>query len=175
MTVLFEHSGKLQRYLDRLQTSEADGIWAATPDFQQWGILTSVDSDEPVQPPVKHRNSKWCSVSSLTVIEYSSDKQMLWSVCTYAQADPSLCSSQIPHFWKSHVTAHMEFNQVLQVSGYEVDLLKVSVYCMHRCWRLSSAPGTLRWISPAKSVGKLMWTESKPRQTGHSDLWSKSP
>ena len=29
-----------------------------TCDFQQCGILTSVDSDEPVQPPVKLRNSK---------------------------------------------------------------------------------------------------------------------
>ena len=36
-------------------------------------ILTSVDSDEPVQPPFKLTNSKLCSVSSLTVIEYSSD------------------------------------------------------------------------------------------------------
>ena len=35
--------------------------------------LTRVDSDEPLQPPVKLRNSKWCSVSSLTIIEYSSD------------------------------------------------------------------------------------------------------
>ena len=40
---------------------------------------------------------------------------------------------------------------------------------------LSSAPGTLRWISPANLVGKLMWTESQPRQTGHSDLLTKSP
>ena len=32
-----------------------------------------VDSDEPVQPPLKLKNSKCCSVSSLTVIEYSSD------------------------------------------------------------------------------------------------------
>ena len=87
-----------------------DGIWGATHDFQQCGILTNVDSDEPVQPPVKHRNCKWCSVSSLTVIEYSSDKQMLWSVCMYAQADLSLCLSHIPHFWKSHVMAHMQFN-----------------------------------------------------------------
>ena len=31
---------------------------------------TSVDSDEPL---FKLRNSKWCSVSSLTVIEYTSD------------------------------------------------------------------------------------------------------
>ena len=42
-------------------------LWAATCDFQQCGILTSVDSDEPVQPPLKLRNSKWCSVSSLTL------------------------------------------------------------------------------------------------------------
>ena len=47
--------------------------WADTCDFQQCGIFTSVDSDEPVQPPFKLWNSKWCSVSSLTVIEYSSD------------------------------------------------------------------------------------------------------
>ena len=38
--------------------------YAATCYFQQCGILTSVDSDEPVQPPFKLRNSKWCSVSS---------------------------------------------------------------------------------------------------------------
>ena len=29
-----------------------------TCDFQQCGILTSVDSDQPVQPRVKIRNSK---------------------------------------------------------------------------------------------------------------------
>ena len=40
-------------------------------------ILTSVDSDEPLQPLVKLRNSKSCSVSSLIVIEYSRDKQRL--------------------------------------------------------------------------------------------------
>ena len=39
-------------------------IWASAWDFQQCGILTCVDSDEPVQPPFKLRNSKWCSVSS---------------------------------------------------------------------------------------------------------------
>ena len=37
------------------------------------GILTCLDSDEPVQPPFKLRNSKWCSDSSLAIIEYSSD------------------------------------------------------------------------------------------------------
>ena len=47
-------------------------ISATTCDFQQCGILTSVDSEEPVQPSVNLRNSKCCSVSSLTVIKYSS-------------------------------------------------------------------------------------------------------
>ena len=50
-----------------------DIIWATAWDFQQFEILTSVDSVEHSQPPVKLRNSKWCSVSSLTIIEYSSD------------------------------------------------------------------------------------------------------
>ena len=48
-------------------------IPAVKRDFQQCGILTSVDSDEPVQPPFKLRNSKWCPVGSLTINEYSSD------------------------------------------------------------------------------------------------------
>ena len=52
---------------------ESTSIWAVICDFQECGILTSVDSDEPVQPPFKLRHSKWCSVSSLTLIEYSSD------------------------------------------------------------------------------------------------------
>ena len=47
--------------------------WAVTWDFQQCGILTCVDSNEPVQPPFKLRTSKGCSVNSLTIIEYSSD------------------------------------------------------------------------------------------------------
>ena len=50
---------------------------AVTCDFQQCGILTSVDSDEPVQPSLKLRNSKLCSGSSLTLIEYTRDKQRL--------------------------------------------------------------------------------------------------
>ena len=46
---------------------------AVTRDFQQCGILTCVDSDEPVQPPFKLRNSKYGLVSILTVIKYLSD------------------------------------------------------------------------------------------------------
>ena len=67
------------------------------------------DSHEPVQPPFKLRNLKWGSVSSLTVIEYLSDQQRLWSVCAYAQAGLSLCWSHIPNCWKSHATAHIPF------------------------------------------------------------------
>ena len=53
------------------------------------------------------RNLKWCSVSSLTFIEYSSDQQRLWSDWAYAQADLRPCWSHIPHCWKSRVTAQM--------------------------------------------------------------------
>ena len=81
--------------------------WTMTHDFQQCGILTCVDSDEPVQPPFKLRSSKWCSVSSLTIIEYSSDKQRLWSDCAYAQAGLRLYWSHIPHCWKSHALAQL--------------------------------------------------------------------
>ena len=84
-----------------------NNIWAATCDFQQCGILTWIDSDEPVQPSVKLRNSKCCSVSSFTIIEYLSDFQRLWSDCTYVQADLRLCWSHIPHCWKSHALAHL--------------------------------------------------------------------
>ena len=42
---------------------------ATTSDFQQCGILTGVDSVEPVQPPFKLGNSKCCSVSSLTLMD----------------------------------------------------------------------------------------------------------
>ena len=72
-------------------------------DFQQCGILTSVDSYEPVQPPFKLRTSKCCSVSSLTV----SGMQRLWSDCACVQADLSLCWSHIPHCWKYQVAAQI--------------------------------------------------------------------
>ena len=60
-----------------------------------------------MQSSFKLRNSKWCSVSSLAIITYSSDKQMLRSYCAYAQADLSLCWSHIPHCWKFHALAHI--------------------------------------------------------------------
>ena len=95
------------RSIRKLKTSTENDKWAVTCDFQQSGILTSVDSDEPLQPAFKLRNLKWCSVSSLTLIGYSRDKQMLWSDCTYAQADLRLCWLHIPHYWKSHAMTQM--------------------------------------------------------------------
>ena len=52
-----------------------------TCDFKQCGGLTSVDSVKSVKPPVKLRSSKLCSASSLTVVEYKSEKQRLRSDC----------------------------------------------------------------------------------------------
>ena len=41
--------------------------------FPTMWLLTSVDSNKPVQLPFKLRNSKWCLVSSLMVMEYLID------------------------------------------------------------------------------------------------------
>ena len=60
-----------------------------------------------MQPGVKLRVTKCCSVNRLTVIENSSDKQRLRSDCAYAQTGLSLCWSHIPHCWKSHFAAHL--------------------------------------------------------------------
>ena len=73
--------------LETFRNNGDKSIWATTWDFQQCGILKWIDSDEPVQPPFKLRDSKFCSVSSLPVKEYSSDLLGLWSDYPYAQAD----------------------------------------------------------------------------------------
>ena len=88
---LFTGIQKWEVYLARYCWGYTLVIWAVTCDFQQCGLLKWIDSDEPVQPPVKFRNSKWCSINSLTLIKYSSDKQRLWSDCAYVQVDLRLC------------------------------------------------------------------------------------
>ena len=95
-------------------------IWASACDFQQCGILTCVDWDKPLQPHFKLRNPKWFSFSSLTIIEYSSDQQWLWSDCTYAQADLRPCWSHTPHCWKSHALALLcqSWGSVDTISGF---------------------------------------------------------
>ena len=97
--------------------------WAVAWDFQQFDILTIVDSDKPLHPPFKLRNSKWFSVSSLRLIKYSSDKQRLWSDCAYAQADLRLCWSHKPHCWKSHALAQM----VMYVKSSDWDSVALNV------------------------------------------------
>ena len=95
-------------------SGQSTRIWATPCDFQQCGILTSVDSDEPVHLPFKLRNSKWCSFSSLTLIKYSCDWQMLWPDCAYAQADLS--------FWLVAHTTLMEIScrgSIIQASVVE--------------------------------------------------------
>ena len=62
-----------ERFPTRPVGIRTNAIWAVACDFQQCGILTSVDSDKPVQPTFKLRNSKWWSVNRLTFIEYSSE------------------------------------------------------------------------------------------------------
>ena len=63
-------SGKWLKVREKSGNFEMDIEWQPC---QQCGILTSVDSDEPLQHYFKLRNSKWCSISSFTIIEYSSD------------------------------------------------------------------------------------------------------
>ena len=108
---------------------------ASACDFQQCGILTSLDSDETVQPPFKLRNSKLCSVSSLTLIELSSAKQRLWSDCAYAQADLRLCWSQIPHCWKSHALA------LLLIFVYYYIIYKLTTSVWLRCPSTAASHG----------------------------------
>ena len=54
--------------------------------FDKCRLKTSLSS-----PLLSFRGSKWCLVSSLTLLEYSSDKQWHWSDCVSAQAGLSLC------------------------------------------------------------------------------------
>ena len=49
------------------QSAPIAGKRATPRDFPQCGVLTCVDSDQPVQPHFKRRNSKCCSVRSFTV------------------------------------------------------------------------------------------------------------
>ena len=131
--------------------------WATTCDFQQCGILTNVDLDEPVQPPYKLRNSKWCAVSSLTLMEYSNDLQRLWSDCAYAQADLRLCWSRIhvPHCWKSHAAA-----QIIEPIG-------ATLYLSMACVITASTKATL-----LNTITALVFTWTLFEKGGHWSCWS---
>ena len=62
-TQIYDHDFWQQNI--KIVLSTCLNIWAATWDFQQYGILTWIDSGEPLPPPFELRNSKCCSVSSL--------------------------------------------------------------------------------------------------------------
>ena len=83
--------------------------WVFTPISIHWytEMRYVISNNLSVQPPLTLRNYKWCSVSSLRVIECASDQQRLWSDCAYAQADQNLCLLHIPHCWKSHFAPHI--------------------------------------------------------------------
>ena len=133
--------------------------WASAWDFQQCGIFTCVDSDGPLQPSFVLRNSKWCSVSSLTIIEYSSDQQRLWSDCAYVQADLRLCWSHIPHGWKSHALAQIVKTDLYQIpltlSWYAWFFFKKKPKGLFRKWhsrrwkRIQHYPACIEWLSIA--------------------------
>ena len=63
-------------YIRRLIPRNFAELAEAVPicDFQQCGILTSVDSDEPVQPHFNLRNSKWCSAYNIQATSKGSDQ-----------------------------------------------------------------------------------------------------
>ena len=64
-----------------------------TCDFQQCGILTSVDSDKPVQPPVKLRNSKFYQSDVNTQSIFKGLAKALISLCVCAGwSEPLLVS-----------------------------------------------------------------------------------
>ena len=88
-------------------TIASNHIWAVTCDFQQCGILTSVDPDQPVQSPVKLSNSKCCSVSILTVIDiWTTDKgsdQTAHMLVEYTTLLEISCHGSFDHYVNCHI------------------------------------------------------------------------
>ena len=130
--------------------------------------------------PFQLRKSKWYSVSSLTLQEYSSDKQRLWSDCAYAQADLRLWWSHIPHCWKSHVAAQI-ISHIIGVGnqmGYRAQLIEMSgctrdwvqetwkkiLNCMVRSWSLSHVQSILGliFLVPYPGIHTLTWKLAMP-------------
>ena len=112
-----------------------------------------------MQPPFKLRNSIWCSVSSLTLIEYSSDQQRLWSDCAYAQACLSLCWSHIPHWRKSHVAAHIFIHYQLHQQAKYAFYDSISTNTMHRCWLTSGC--IILWSGAIRRMCVKQWHASQ--------------
>ena len=81
-----------------------------TCDFQQCGILTSVDSDEQVQPPfsLETQNDVKSVLNTHRIFKRLAKALIRLRVyCAYAQADLRLCWLHIPYCWKSHARAQL--------------------------------------------------------------------
>ena len=103
-------------------------IWAVKCDFQQCGILTSVDSDELVLPPFKLRDSRWCAVSSLTLIDYSTLKILAKAlirlrICTGCSEALLVAHTILLEFsWRIEI--HLQFViGIIQTLLYEINSL----------------------------------------------------
>ena len=73
---VFQMNSRGYNVMLHIEEEEKEPVSIYEPQYEisnNFDILTSVDSDEPLQPPFKLRNSKWCSVNSSTIIESSSD------------------------------------------------------------------------------------------------------
>ena len=122
--------------------------------------LARIDSDEPLQPPSKLRNSKCCSSSSLTVIEYWGDQQRLWSDCAYAQADLRFCWSHIPHCWKFYGSLYWKNLRLLEdwriCWSWEDVIITITTPASLRCGPLAShIYPSLVLVQPRKTRPRL--------------------
>ena len=118
----------------------------------------------------KLRNFKWCSVSSLTFIEYSSDLQRLWSDCPYAQADLRLCWSHIPHCWKSHFAA--QFNDDVS-RGQSMNFM--DKYSCFQGYGQGSSQVSSKFVPSSSTGGSSKRTKSRPNHLSASEPSSPVP
>ena len=107
----------LQKLIFNSLKRESDIIWAVTCGFQQFDILTSVDSEEPLQPPFKLRNSKWCSVSSY-------NNHRILKRLAKALIRLRICSGWSEALLVAHTT-------LLEISCYGSIIIMIN---MHMCW-----------------------------------------
>ena len=133
-------------------------IWAPTHHFQQCGILKDVDTDVPVQPPFNLRNSKWCSVSSLTLLEYSSDwlAKALIRLHVCAGWSEALL---VPHTTLLEISCHSSYGFILWIKSVVSDQLASS----EASWSgstLFSKEGSEFWKSYVCLLGQI-WALSR--------------
>ena len=110
-------------------------------DFQQCGIWTSVDSDEP-----KLRSSKWCSVNSLRVIEYQetskgSDqtariRRLVWAIAgrTYHIVGNLLSQLIIFFYSASSISKYQEVLVLKLIQRHSIFFLTLCMLVIFSCF-----------------------------------------